>query len=69
MKKKIIIGTLVIGSLFSLSLVGTTSYAQSGTKACRLTIVSEDKAITECISEGVMCSSVTACFRIFNPEQ
>ena len=56
-------------SLFGFSLVGSTGYAQSGTKACRLTLVDEDTAITECISEGVMCSSVIACFKIFNPEQ
>jgi hypothetical protein len=44
--------------------------AQSeATKACRLTVVSEEQAVIECISQGAMCSSVLACFRVFEPIQ
>lgn len=56
--------------LFSLNLFQPKALAQSeATKACRLTVVSEDQAIIECISQGAMCSSVLACFRVFEPIQ
>jgi hypothetical protein len=67
MKIKYSIGLLCLVALFSISYVPQSTADAWATKACRLTVVSETEAITECISQGTVCASVWNCFGIFNP--
>lgn len=60
---------LCIIILASIDLFQASLSAQTAnTKACRLTVISDDEAKMECVSEGTMCSNVTACFRVFLPK-
>ena len=67
MKYKNLIGLFCLAALFSVSYVPQSSADAWPTKACRLTVISDEEAITECISQGIVCAAVWDCFSIFNP--
>lgn len=65
--KKSLIGFFCSAALLSIPFIPQSNADEWPTKACRLTVVSDEEATMECVGNGMVCATVFDCFGIFKP--